>query len=149
MAWNEVLDPFSGSGTIFLGARETNPEAGSSNLSGSPSPVFLQVGQLPKKKHPGSTSLTVSQEMKLRPHLVPKPLWSKSAANLIETRCLGAYKERRLASGASRLPSVSNSQTFADFLKAKDNVNPAVFEKFVERVGGALAAIEAVGLHHA
>jgi hypothetical protein len=38
---------------------------------------------MPKKKHPGSTSVTISQELKLMPHLVPKPLWGKSAANLL------------------------------------------------------------------
>jgi len=42
----------------------------------------------------------------------------------------------------------SNAKTFAEFLKAQDNLNPAIFERFIERVGGALAAIEEVGLHH-
>jgi tRNA A-37 threonylcarbamoyl transferase component Bud32 len=55
---------------------------------------------------------------------------------------------RSLVTACVALRYVSDSQTFADFLKTKENVNPAVFERFVERVGGALAAIEAVGLHH-
>jgi tRNA A-37 threonylcarbamoyl transferase component Bud32 len=43
---------------------------------------------------------------------------------------------------------VSDSQTFAEFLKSQENLSPKVFQRFVERVGGALAAIESVGLRH-
>lgn len=39
---------------------------------------------MPKKKHPGSVREPVSQDLKLMPHLVPKPLWGKSAANLLK-----------------------------------------------------------------
>ena len=46
------------------------------------------------------------------------------------------------------LKYVSDCQTFAEFLTSQENVNPAIFQRFVERVGGALAAIELVGLHH-
>ncbi|MBI3664335.1 MAG: hypothetical protein HY234_14965 [Acidobacteria bacterium] len=46
------------------------------------------------------------------------------------------------------LEYVSNSQTFAEFLKSQENLSPRVFQRFVERVGGALAAIELVGLSH-
>ncbi len=42
----------------------------------------------------------------------------------------------------------SGAKTFADFLKTVENPNPLMFERFVEQVGGALAAIEEVGLEH-
>jgi len=42
----------------------------------------------------------------------------------------------------------SNAQTFAEFLQSQDNVAPAVLERFVEQVGGALRAIEKAGLVH-
>jgi hypothetical protein len=38
---------------------------------------------MPKKKHSGTISATVPPEPKLMPHLVPKPLWGKSAAQLL------------------------------------------------------------------
>jgi hypothetical protein len=50
---------------------------------------------MPKKKHPGSTSGTASQELKLMPHLVPKPLWGKSAAQLFKGKGRAAWKRIR------------------------------------------------------
>lgn len=38
----------------------------------------------PKKKQKRSVGVTISQELKLMPHMVPKPLWRKSAANLLK-----------------------------------------------------------------
>ena len=43
---------------------------------------------------------------------------------------------------------IAGAVTFADFLKQPFALNSAIFEKFVERVGGALASIEAAGLQH-
>jgi hypothetical protein len=43
---------------------------------------------------------------------------------------------------------IADSQTFAEFLRSRENLGPRVFQRFVERVGGALAAIESVGLRH-
>jgi hypothetical protein len=40
------------------------------------------------------------------------------------------------------------AKTFSDFLRAHVNLTPNIFELFIQRVGGALAAIEAVGLQH-
>lgn len=40
------------------------------------------------------------------------------------------------------------AKTFADYLRSHENLNSIIFERFVERVGNALAAIEAVGLSH-
>lgn len=42
----------------------------------------------------------------------------------------------------------SSAQTFAEFLRSQENIAPAVLERFVEQVGGALRAIERVGLEH-
>jgi serine/threonine protein kinase len=42
----------------------------------------------------------------------------------------------------------SNARTFADFLKAQENIDSEVLERFIDRVGGALEAIEKVGLIH-
>lgn len=43
---------------------------------------------------------------------------------------------------------VANAVTFAEFLKQPFVLNSTIFERFVERVGGALASIEAAGLQH-
>lgn len=43
---------------------------------------------------------------------------------------------------------IDDAQTFARFLRDEVNPNPKLFERFIERVGGALAAIESVGLSH-
>jgi len=43
---------------------------------------------------------------------------------------------------------IPSAITFAEFLENTTVLNAAVFERFVERVGGALATIEAAGLHH-
>jgi hypothetical protein len=43
---------------------------------------------------------------------------------------------------------VFGAMTFAKFLKSGVNLNPAVYEQFIDRVGSALAAIEAAGLQH-
>jgi len=40
------------------------------------------------------------------------------------------------------------ARTFAEFLRTHANLTSKIFELFVERVGGALAAIEAAGLNH-
>src|SRR3990172_6777884 len=42
----------------------------------------------------------------------------------------------------------AKAKTFADFLESHENLSPALFERFLEQVGGALAAIEEVGLTH-
>jgi hypothetical protein len=42
----------------------------------------------------------------------------------------------------------SHAKTFSAFLKAQENLNATLFDRFIDRVGGALAAIEAVGLAH-
>src|SRR5580704_19112448 len=39
---------------------------------------------MPKKKQSGSVGVATTRELKLVPHLVPKPLWGKSAANLLK-----------------------------------------------------------------
>jgi len=38
--------------------------------------------------------------------------------------------------------------TFEQFLISKENINARILERFIERIGGALAAIEKVGLEH-
>jgi tRNA A-37 threonylcarbamoyl transferase component Bud32 len=43
---------------------------------------------------------------------------------------------------------VKGAKTFADFLREQKNVSKEIFERFVERVGGALAAIEDAGRAH-
>lgn len=43
---------------------------------------------------------------------------------------------------------IDRAETFADFLEHQDNLNATIFERFVERVGTALAAIEEAGLSH-
>jgi tRNA A-37 threonylcarbamoyl transferase component Bud32 len=40
------------------------------------------------------------------------------------------------------------AKTFAEYLRSHENLNSIIFERFVERVGNALAAIEDVGLSH-
>jgi len=40
------------------------------------------------------------------------------------------------------------AQTFSSFLKQHPNLTEIIFDRFIERVGGALAAIEGVGLTH-
>lgn len=42
----------------------------------------------------------------------------------------------------------SGARTFSEFLKAQQNFNPLIFKLFIEQVGGALAAIEEIGLTH-
>ncbi len=42
----------------------------------------------------------------------------------------------------------ARAKTFADFLATHANLGPAVFDRFIERVGGALAAVENAGLQH-
>lgn len=41
-----------------------------------------------------------------------------------------------------------NAKTFSEFLEEKENLNASFFNRFVESVAGALAAIEKVGLSH-
>ena len=41
-----------------------------------------------------------------------------------------------------------NARTFSEFLRNHENLDSTIFERFVDRVGGALAAIEEVGLCH-
>jgi DNA-binding transcriptional ArsR family regulator len=43
---------------------------------------------------------------------------------------------------------IDGAQTFANFLRTQVNPNHKLFERFVERVGGALTAIESCGLSH-
>jgi hypothetical protein len=43
---------------------------------------------------------------------------------------------------------VSGAKTFSEFLRDQDHLSPIIFERFVDRVGGALASIEAAGLVH-
>jgi hypothetical protein len=50
---------------------------------------------MPKKKHPGNIGATASPEAKLMPHLVPKPLWGKSAAQLFKGKGRAVWKRIR------------------------------------------------------
>lgn len=54
--------------------------------------IVLANCVMPKKKHPGSIGATVP---KLMPHLVPKPLWGKSAAQLFKGKGHGVWKRIR------------------------------------------------------
>ena len=40
------------------------------------------------------------------------------------------------------------ARTFSEFLRSQTNLDSTIYERFVERVGGALAAIEEAGLRH-
>lgn len=42
----------------------------------------------------------------------------------------------------------NGAQTFAEFLSTQANLDQEIFEHFIRRVGGALAALESVGLTH-
>jgi hypothetical protein len=50
---------------------------------------------MPKKKHPRNIGATASPEPKLMPHLVPKPLWGKSAAQLFKGKARAVWKRIR------------------------------------------------------
>jgi len=50
---------------------------------------------MPKKKHPGNIGGTVPTELKITPHLVPKPLWGKSAAQLFKGKGRAVWKRIR------------------------------------------------------
>jgi tRNA A-37 threonylcarbamoyl transferase component Bud32/DNA-binding transcriptional ArsR family regulator len=41
-----------------------------------------------------------------------------------------------------------NAKSFADFLASQENITSEILKRFIERVGGALSAIEAAGLIH-
>ena len=42
----------------------------------------------------------------------------------------------------------SGAITFSEYLDAQENLNQAIFERFIERVAGALSAIESANLSH-
>jgi hypothetical protein len=50
---------------------------------------------MPKKKHRGNIGATASLEPRLIPHLVPKPLWGKSAAQLFKGKGRAVWKRIR------------------------------------------------------